>query len=258
MTGSELPRLRSLLGGSTALWAGSTTVEPGRWVALSGARAVDYNVILCHSRSAIAPSIEEFAAAGVPGLMMVAGEALADVQQLAAAGWVCIAAVPFMARELDGAERPVDPQLDERDRTDSGLRELAPTELALAWELVADVFGLDPELARASLPAEALAAPGRRLWGSFDEARALTACLATVASEDAVVVWSMATSAAARGQGHGGRLLAHALADAAERGATLSLLHASEDGEPFYKAAGYWVLEYWQVWSRPRWVLGRA
>jgi hypothetical protein len=49
-----------------------------------------------------------------------------------------------------------------------------------------------------------------------------------------------------------------ALAGAAGAGARGSLLHAAIDGEPFYLSLGYRTLEWWQLWSRPRWVLGRA
>jgi ribosomal protein S18 acetylase RimI-like enzyme len=251
VSSADLAGLRSLLGASAALWAGAagTGVEAGRWVALSRARSVDYNVILCHAKSEIARSVEEISGAGVPGLIMVAGAALGEVQQLAAAGWVCIGAVPFMARELEAGE----------SLPDSDLRELEGAEdLALAHGLISDVFGLEPGLAEVAVRTDELASPGRRLWGAFDGDGSLVACLATVASGDAVVIWSMATSANARRRGHGRRLLDAALADAAEHGARLSLLHASEDGEPFYRTAGYSVLERWQVWSRPRWVLGRA
>jgi hypothetical protein len=36
------------------------------------------------------------------------------------------------------------------------------------------------------------------------------------------------------------------------------LLQSSAAGESLSRSVGYEVVEYWQVWSRPRWVLGRA
>jgi hypothetical protein len=37
-----------------------------------------------------------------------------------------------------------------------------------------------------------------------------------------------------------------------------SLLHSSVAGERLYRQLGFSVVEYLQLWSRPRWVLGAA
>jgi len=42
------------------------------------------------------------------------------------------------------------------------------------------------------------------------------------------------------------------------RGAGGSLLLATRAGEPLYRSVGYSVVDYLQLWSRPRWVLARA
>lgn len=245
----ELARLRSLLGASTGLWSGGTRIEPDRWLALSGAPSVDYNVILCHSPDGqtMERSREEMMASGAPGLIMVAGPALGEIGQLAGAGWVCVGSVPFMTRPLEGPTSPHD-----------HARPLRDNELGSARDLIDVVYGIGPELAQVAFSDEALAEPGREAWGAFDDSGALVACLAAVRSEEAVCIWSMATAVRARRRGHGGRLLSAALAGAAAAGATRSLLHASPDGEPFYAAHGYVELERWQLWSRPRWVLGRV
>jgi hypothetical protein len=38
----------------------------------------------------------------------------------------------------------------------------------------------------------------------------------------------------------------------------LALHYSSYVGLPFYRALGFEELEHWQLWSRPRWVLGRG
>jgi ribosomal protein S18 acetylase RimI-like enzyme len=247
---NDLPRLRSVLGASTALWAREPRIEAAGWLALSGARGVDYNVALCHGATEgelIRRSIEEINAARAPGLIMVAGDALGEVQHLIDASWVCVGSVPFMSIDLAGFEAEADP----------GARRLERGEMDEARALVADVFGIGPELADVAIPDAALETPGQAVWGlrAGDD---LVACTGAVAVDEAVVIWSMATASAHRRRGHGARLLTAVLVDAAQAGLERSLLHASPDGEPFYGALGYSLLERWQIWSRPRWVLGHA
>jgi GNAT superfamily N-acetyltransferase len=246
----ELPRLRSLLGASTALWAGAPRVEEARWLALSGARGVDYNVALCHGATdgdALRRSIDEINAPRAPGLIMVAGRALGEVQHLIDASWVCVGSVPFMSIALVAQDASPDPDA----------RRLELAEMDLARAMIGDVFEIAPELADVALPDAALTAPGQSPWGLFSEGE-LVACLGAVVVEDVVVVWSMATATAHRRRGHGARLLRAMLADAGRAGVQRSILHASPDGEPFYTALGYETLERWQIWSRPRWVLRHA
>ena len=54
----------------------------------------------------------------------------------------------------------------------------------------------------------------------------------------------------ARGRGLSGKLLGHALADAAERGNETSTLVATELGYPVYERAGYRALERVPMWER--------
>lgn len=250
----ELSRLRSLLGMSAALWAGpdGVTVQDRGWTALSGAASVDYNVVLCHGASAgadLKAGVERFAGAGVPGVLMVAGPALGEVQQLSELGWVCIGSVPLMALELDRSD-PVPPP--------AAVRRLERAELDAAREIVDRVFGVGPELSLVAIPRDAADRPGQSVWGAFDEANELVSCLVTVRAQEIVAIWSMATETKVSGRGHGARVLRAALAATADDGARVSLLYSSPQGEPFYRALGYRELERWQLWSRPRWVLGRA
>jgi GNAT superfamily N-acetyltransferase len=251
-TAPELQRLRTLYGRSATLWAGASgvVVEPARWMALSGARGVNYNVALCHAASggeAISSSIDEIDSRRMPGLIMVAGDALGEVQHLVTPGWVCVGSVPFMSRRLDG-ELDVDA---EAHRVDAG-------DMDEVRVLLDAVFGIGPELARVALPDTALTTPGHAVWGLRDAHGELVSCLGAVTVDDAVVVWSMATARTRRREGLGSRLLRGVLAGARAEGVSRTLLQASPGAEAFYRSAGYATLERWQLWSRPRWMLGRA
>lgn len=77
-------------------------------------------------------------------------------------------------------------------------------------------------------------------------------CLLTIDHEDDCSVWLVATVPAARGQGLAGALMAHALADARERGRTTSTLQATDLGRPVYERLGYRSLGEIQMWERRR------
>jgi GNAT superfamily N-acetyltransferase len=254
---ADLPRLRSLLGATAVLWAGAdgVSVNERGWTALSGARSVDYNVILCHGASAgadLESGVNRIAAAGVPGMLIVAGPALGEVQKLIELGWVCVGSVPLMLLELS----PSDPS-DPSDRAPS-VRRLDRHQLDAARGIVGEVFGIGPELSLVAIPPDAADRTGQSLWGAYDDHDRLVSCLVAGRAEEVVAIWSMATAAAARRRGLGGAVLRAALAAAAREGARTALLYSSHAGEPFYRGFGYRELERWQLWSRPRWVLGRA
>jgi ribosomal protein S18 acetylase RimI-like enzyme len=257
----DLPRLRSLLGATAVLWAGAdgVTVHEHGWTALSGARSVDYNVVVCHGESAgddLEAGVRRIAAAGVPAMMMVAGRALGEVQKLIELGWVCVGSVPLMALALrrDDALCPSDPAYTNA----STVRRLDRSQLDAARGIVDEGFGVGPELSLVAIPRDAADRVGQSVWGAFDDDDRLVSCLVAVRAEEVVAIWSMATAAAARGLGHGVSVLRAALAAEAREGADTALLHSSRAGEGFYRAFGYRELERWQLWSRPRWVLGRA
>jgi GNAT superfamily N-acetyltransferase len=63
-------------------------------------------------------------------------------------------------------------------------------------------------------------------------------------------VWLVATLPEARGNGLAGALMAHALADARERGRTTSTLQATDLGRPVYERLGYRPLGEIQLWER--------
>lgn len=239
---------RTAIGTSAVLWAGGGrhVVEPDWWMALSGVPSVDYNLVLCHEgdvASRIAQSIDEVAASGAPALIMAAGRALGAVQRLVDAGWACVGTVPLMAHELPGG---VD---------DHAVRRLGADEWGVARRLVGRAFHLAPELTEVALPHRVASDRRVAVWGlGGDE---LASCVATVTVDRTMVLWSMATPPERQRRGDGGRLVSALMARAGAAGCDAVIMYASATGEPFYESLGYEVVERWQLWSRPRWVLGQ-
>jgi ribosomal protein S18 acetylase RimI-like enzyme len=244
----ELPRLRSALGASAAVWAAvSVEVEPGRWRALSGAFSPRYNLVLCHGPGVLAGSVEEVEAGRLPAIVMIAGEALAEVEELSRREWACVAKMPFMRLEVRKGEFPSAPSV----------RPLHGAEVDDARALIADVFGLHDRLALVALPPGADERPGQAVWGAFDGQGALVSCVISVEVDGYFAIWSLATLHDRRRRGHAARLMRTVLAEAAAGGAATSLLYAPIEAEPFYRSLGYEVLERWQVWSPRRWATAR-
>jgi GNAT superfamily N-acetyltransferase len=78
------------------------------------------------------------------------------------------------------------------------------------------------------------------------------ACLATIDHAANSEVQMVAVVPEARGHGLSGKLLAHALADAAERGRRTSTLIATRLGRPVYQRHGFRALGTVQMWERRR------
>jgi ribosomal protein S18 acetylase RimI-like enzyme len=243
--------LRRTLGGAARLWASPEhhAVSSEWWVALSGEKSVTYNVACCQSADAdvlkdrcLQPVLD----LGRPATVMLAGPGLATAQTLADLGWVTVAALPLMVLAAPS-----------RSDDDAAVRDLSRQDLPAARELLADSYGLDPSSAAAAIPDRALDTDEMEVWGLFDLDR-LVACVTTVIEDGRVVVWSMATRTESQKRGYGRRLLDSVLVRQSEAGGAGSLLQSSAAGESLYRSVGYEVVEYWQVWSRPRWVLGRA
>ncbi|MGH2892089.1 MAG: GNAT family N-acetyltransferase [Solirubrobacteraceae bacterium] len=252
-----LEERRSTLGASTVLWAGvdGVTLGPDRWVALSGAPSVEYNAALVHGDGDLLDqTVEEVLAMGVPTVVMVAGRAGDEVGCLRARRWISVGSTPLMHLDL---RSPLAVREARDARAGQAARRLDRHDHAAVTELVGEVFGVGPDLARVAISGVTAGLDGEALWGAFDPAGTLVACLATVRVGETVAVWSMATALAARRRGYGAAALGTALSAAAEEGATSSLLSSSAAGEPLYRALGYRELERWYQWSRPRWVLAR-
>jgi GNAT superfamily N-acetyltransferase len=78
------------------------------------------------------------------------------------------------------------------------------------------------------------------------------ACLMTVDDDSNTDVGWVAVEPEARGRGLSGKLLAHALADAAERGQRTSTLVSTKLGRPVYERLGFRGLGRLQMWERRR------
>jgi GNAT superfamily N-acetyltransferase len=76
-------------------------------------------------------------------------------------------------------------------------------------------------------------------------------CLTVVDHAGNADVEMVAVVPEARGHGIAGKLLAHALADAAERGLETSTLVATKMGKPVYERLGYREFGTFHMWERP-------
>jgi GNAT superfamily N-acetyltransferase len=227
--------------------------------------AVDYNVACCHGpdRGDLERSLAELSALRRPAIVMVAGAALGGVSLLADAGWVCIGSDPFMRLALDG---PGDGGVPGAGGTPSGgaAGTAAPRLLDSAGvrqlrSVIEHTFAVPSELAEVALPGSAAQDapehdPAFEAWGLY-EGGVLASGTGLVRTGTSVCVWSMATPPELQGRGYGRRLLSGALRAAAAGGASQCLLIASPAGERLYRALGFDLLEHWQLWTRPRWVL---
>jgi ribosomal protein S18 acetylase RimI-like enzyme len=251
MIGDRTDLVRTF-GGSTRLWAsgGVHQVHQDHWVALSGDSNVNFNLACSNSpdpavleHSCLQPLLDH----GKPGIIMLAGLGLGTAQLLADAGWVSIGARPLMLLQPLPPARPAS----------TGVRALAVDELDGARRVITDSFGLSDTSAMTALPDSMAARDDVTVWGLF-EADELVTAVVVVEEDGLAVIWSMATLPGSQGRGYGRRLIEGALHDQLEKGATGSLLYSSAAGENLYRALGYEVVEYLQMWSRPRWVLGLA
>jgi GNAT superfamily N-acetyltransferase len=157
---------------------------------------------------------------------------------LEAAGHVLDADPALMSVELSRIERPPAGALEdwtsEGDPADVGpLNDRAYT------------FGTDSfTRALAALPLDSLRVYVARLDGRP------AGCLTVVDHDRNADIEMVAVVPEARGHGIAGKLLGHALADAAERGLETSTLVATKMGRPVYERLGYRQFETLQMWER--------
>ncbi|MBM7417275.1 MULTISPECIES: GNAT family N-acetyltransferase [Nocardiaceae] len=246
----EMEALRQSFGQTTRSWADHTfeSTESG-WVAFSGLARPDYNLALVHGGDAaeqVGRVIDSVTALRRPALVMLAGAGLSGAQTLADAGWVSLQAMPFMHRSTGGS-RPVD-----------GVREITEDDLPACQEVASLAFGVGPELAAAVYTAETLRRPDAMAFGLFVDDE-LVSCLLSCRAGDTVTGWALATHPDHRRAGHAARLIAGGKhVETGLNGPSQDLCLASPAGVPLYASLGFHTTEYWQVWSRPRWVLGAA
>jgi ribosomal protein S18 acetylase RimI-like enzyme len=153
-------------------------------------------------------------------------------------GHVLDAAPAVMAVDLSEIERPPADALE--DWTAEGdVRQLGPIN-DRSYEFGTDSF----TRAFTALSADELTTYVARLGG-----RAV-GCLTIVDHDGNADVEMVAVVPEARGHGIAGKLLAHALADAAERGLQTSTLVATRLGRPVYERLGYREFGTVHMWER--------
>ncbi len=143
-----------------------------------------------------------------------------------------------MVLDLDVVERPSEPPGFSRDIDLAALMHL--NDLAYA-----SPGGFSVGLARLA------AGDGLYAYGVEDDG-GLAAGLVTFDHGDDCSVWLVATRESARGRGLASALMAHATADARERGRTTSTLEATDMGRPVYERLGYRSLGEVQMWEKRR------
>ena len=243
---------RNAFGTASRSWGGAHPrhrVEADYWMTLSGARDPMFNVVVSHgsSTTSLAECLEQVRDLGVPTTIMLCGASLGNARQLADAGWICIGAVPLMAAQL------------EHGSADAPARRLARRDLPVFRSIYQSAFRTSPSASELAI-SESVANDadksdvGGEAWGLFVDDE-MVAGVITVTVGTNLCLFSMATPEHLQRQGYGRQLLNSVLESGASLGLERALLNPSPAGEHFYLAAGFRVVEYWQVWSRPRWVL---
>jgi ribosomal protein S18 acetylase RimI-like enzyme len=143
-----------------------------------------------------------------------------------------------MVHELDGVERPSADELSDWT-ADGRVAELGEVNDG-AYSFGTDSFSR----ALRTLPGDAA-----HIYVARDDGRAI-GCMATVDHAGNSEVQMVAVVPEARGRGIAGKLLRHALADAAERGNETATLVATKMGYPVYEAAGFRPLGRLSMWER--------
>jgi phosphopantetheine--protein transferase-like protein len=246
---------RAELGTGAGVWSasGRHVVEDGRFVALSGGPTVSVNTVVCWGGplpDLIHTSIDDIIQSGCPSVLMLAGAALGWSQVLADTHWVCVGSTPMMHLDCASFARPTGP--------DPAVRRLGLADLEAARRVYIEGNSDKPASARLALPDSVTTGGPGSLWGLEDDDGRLAAIVVISRAGNAGCVWSMTTAPDQRHQGYGRRLMSAVLAELTASGCDHVLLTASQMGEDLYRSLGFTVVEHWQHWSRPRWMLGRS
>jgi GNAT superfamily N-acetyltransferase len=247
-----LPRMRGHIGESTLFWSNGAghQVSSGWWTALSGAANLSFNVVLCHGADPdlVTKSLETVAILNQPSTIILAGPALGCAQTLCDANWVCLGSTPMMALfDLVSAEFHID----------ASVSQISRDQVEDVRGVIRRTFHMDANAAVLAIPDTLFDLPGHGVWSLTVDGE-VHSCMVSVVVDGSMVCWSMATLPSSQGHGYGRRLLASVLASHAADGVTTALLYSSPQGESLYRSLGYQTMEHWQLWSRPRWALGRG
>jgi ribosomal protein S18 acetylase RimI-like enzyme len=159
---------------------------------------------------------------------------------LEARGHVLDAEPMAMARELDDVERPSAEELPEWT-AEGSLEEVGQVN-DRAYSFGTDSFSRALRTLPDGVAGIYVARDGGEPFG----------CLVAVDHGGNTEIQMVAVLPRARGRGIAGKLLRHALADAAERGMESSTLIATKMGYPTYERAGFRPLERMSMWERAR------
>jgi GNAT superfamily N-acetyltransferase len=182
---------------------------------------------------------EGYTTAGIDAWLVWVPDFDTDISgALAERGHVLDSDPEAMVLDLDVVERPPEPP--------GFSRTIDPVELALLND---HAYGMRSAFERAFAQLE----PGGGLYFyGVEDDEGLASGLVTFDYEDDCSVWLVATRESARGRGSASGLMAHALADARERGCTTSTLQATDLGRPVYERLGYRSWGEIQLWEKRR------
>jgi len=246
----DAAQLFRTLGSGARLWAlAAHEVADETWLAFSGEENLNYNLACSQSASGDVLArrcLEPMLAQGHPGVIMLRGPGLAAVGPLADAGWVVCGALPLM---LVSAPPTVDVE-------QACARPLVHDDLPEARQVLATTYGLDAGTVLAAIPDQAVVGPDMHVWGIFDGDRMAACCTFLVEEDGMAVGWSMATLPEYQRIGYGRRLIVTILKRYFQQGMTGMLIQGSVAGQRLYRELGFCSVEFWQLWSRPRWTLG--
>jgi GNAT superfamily N-acetyltransferase len=225
--------------------SGRTLERDGVLAALAPAapeRAV-VNSVIYESAHGLAAAYDEIAAAyaeiGATWTVWVPPEDARVADFLDSAGHFLDAEPAVMSLDLrEGVERPADGALE--DWTADGDPSVVGPLNDRAYDFGTDSF----TRALANLSSDGLEVYVARRDG------AAVGCLTITDHERNADVELVAVVPEARGHGIAGKLLGHALADAAERGMETSTLVATRLGRPVYERLGYRAFGALQMWER--------
>ena len=253
----ELRAYRAAYGRGASVFAAATGgVEHEYWYALSGASHPDYNMALVSDGDVHAHAAECIGTlfdGGQPGVGMLAGRGLAAAQVLADAGWATVASMPMMK----GTFAPDSP-LREFDAADSRVRPGTAADLPRARQIMSGAFGVDVDTAGIVYSERVLEQPGVEMLvaGDGDE----VGCVSLTHQEgDIATNWALATDHTMRRRGYVMAMMPRIVHDTDRRAPGGRLVGlATPAAEAAHRRIGAQVCEYWQVWSRPRWMLASA
>lgn len=201
-----------------------------------------FNAVLYDEPAALAGAYEEVAAAyaeiGAAWTIWVRHGDREAAALLAERGHVLDASPETMARELDGVERPADGALGDWSANGSLADVAAINDRAYRFGTDSFTRGLT------RLPAGAA-----RIYVAR-EGGVPVACAMLLDHGSNSELEAVAVVPEARGRGLSAALVAHGLADAAERGARTTTLVATALGRPVYDRLGYRPLGTLQMWER--------